>query len=128
MKLRIRGNTLRLRLTRTEVEHLIESGTVAEAIGFGPSANDRFEYILELFEKPGETTAELHQNRIVIGVSRSTAEAWAVSEQEGIEAYRDIGGGDRLRILIEKDLACLKPREGEDESDSYPNPNADAVC
>jgi hypothetical protein len=27
-----------------------------------------------------------------------------------------------LRILVEKDFACLAPREGEDESDMFPNP------
>jgi hypothetical protein len=28
-----------------------------------------------------------------------------------------------LRIVIEKDFACLTVREGEDESDNFPNPN-----
>jgi hypothetical protein len=29
-----------------------------------------------------------------------------------------------LGILVEKDFACLAPREGEDESDMYPHPEA----
>jgi hypothetical protein len=28
-----------------------------------------------------------------------------------------------LRIVVEKDFACLTAREGEDESDNFPNPN-----
>jgi hypothetical protein len=29
-----------------------------------------------------------------------------------------------LRIVVEKDFACLTAREGEDESDNFANPNA----
>jgi hypothetical protein len=29
-----------------------------------------------------------------------------------------------LKILVEKDFACLAPREGEDESDMFPHPKA----
>jgi hypothetical protein len=29
-----------------------------------------------------------------------------------------------LRITLEKDFACLAPREGEDESDNFPHPQA----
>ncbi len=30
--------------------------------------------------------------------------------------------GDALKILVEKDSACLTPREGEDESDMFLHP------
>jgi hypothetical protein len=29
-----------------------------------------------------------------------------------------------LRILVEKDFTCVEPRDGEDQSDLYPNPKA----
>ena len=32
--------------------------------------------------------------------------------------------GAKLAILVEKDFACLAPREGEDESDMFPHPDA----
>ena len=32
--------------------------------------------------------------------------------------------GDSLKILVEKDFACLVAREGEDESDMFPHPAA----
>ena len=35
MKLRIRGNSARLRLTKTEVKHLAEKGLVEEKTDFG---------------------------------------------------------------------------------------------
>jgi hypothetical protein len=35
--------------------------------------------------------------------------------------------GAKLTILVEKDFACLTPREGEDESDMFPNPDDDGA-
>src|SRR5579885_2720764 len=38
MKLRLQGNSLRLRLTRTEVERLRDTGLVEESVDFGAGA------------------------------------------------------------------------------------------
>ena len=45
-----------------------------------------------------------------------------MSEQVSIEADEALDDGDSLKILVEKDFACLAPREGEDETDMYPHP------
>ena len=39
-----------------------------------------------------------------------------------IAAVETLDDGDLLKILVEKDFACLAPREGEDETDMYPHP------
>jgi hypothetical protein len=44
MKLRIKGNTLRLRLLRSEVERLAAAGVVTEEIRFGPATYDALRY------------------------------------------------------------------------------------
>ena len=38
------------------------------------------------------------------------------------------GAAGSLRILVEKDFACLQPRAHEDESDLFPNPDASRTC
>ena len=38
MKLRLQGNSVRLRLTRSEVERLRETGLVEESVDFGAGA------------------------------------------------------------------------------------------
>ena len=43
-------------------------------------------------------------------------------QQVSISAEQNLDGGGHLTILIEKDFACLAPRDGEDESDMFPNP------
>ena len=47
---------------------------------------------------------------------------WASTEQVSIAANETLDDGDLLKILVEKDFACLAPREGEDESDIFPHP------
>ena len=32
-----------------------------------------------------------------------------------------------FRILVEKDFTCIEPRDGEDQSDLYPNPKSETI-
>ena len=51
---------------------------------------------------------------------------WAESENVSIASEQLLDDGGQLKILVEKDFACLAPREGEDESDMFPHPDADS--
>ena len=55
---------------------------------------------------------------IEVAIPHEEARTWARSDRVGIEA-EDSG----LRILVEKDFACLKPRGEEEDHDAFPNPN-----
>ena len=41
----------------------------------------------------------------------------------GIAAEQPVADGVVLRVLVEKDFACLTVREGEDDEDAFPNPH-----
>lgn len=119
MKLRLRGNAIRLRLLRAEVRHLAERGIVEESTSFGPES--RLRYVLDAREEYPAIAATLVDSTIKVLIPRSVAAAWASTEQVSLVAQQ----GD-LSILVEKDFACLKPRtspQWEDESDAFPNPN-----
>jgi hypothetical protein len=45
MKLRIRGNSIRFRLSQTEMVQLVETGDVRDSVEFGPDA--RLDYRVE---------------------------------------------------------------------------------
>ncbi|MGZ3710271.1 MAG: DUF7009 family protein [Bdellovibrionota bacterium] len=121
MKLRIRGNSLRFRLTRGEVSRIGDGVAVEECIRFSPHPAHRLEYRIA----PG-TTGSIHasffQNRIEVALPFNVAKEWAASEQIGLCREQEVIPGLNLKILIEKDLACLTPRLGEDDSDAFPNP------
>ena len=123
MKLRIRDNSVRLRLTRTEVDQLRDTGVVSATTAF-PGGRD-FRYAVE--SSPASVTpgALLSDCTVTVRLPEATVLAWANSEQVSIEGEQQHDNGDVLSILVEKDFACLAPREGEDESDMFPHPGAE---
>jgi hypothetical protein len=120
MKLRIRGNSVRLRLTRGEVEDFDREGRVEDAAQFGPGA--RLAYALER-AMVGRLSARLEAGTVVVTVPDDLAASWCRTERVALEGDQPAGDGHTLRILVEKDFACLKTRSGEDETDAFPNPH-----
>ncbi|MGZ3651319.1 MAG: DUF7009 family protein [Bdellovibrionota bacterium] len=118
MKLRIRGDSIRLRLTRTEVAAVAQGQIVQEFTSF--PGGIRFAYCLEPQPLAAGIEASFRDGRIAVTVPLAQAIAWAEGESVALQ-----NSAEELSILIEKDFACLKPRafEKEDESDMFPNPN-----
>jgi hypothetical protein len=122
VKLRIRDNSIRLRLTRGEVEQLRDEGVV-QAITSFPGGRE-FRYEVESSPASVNPGAFLSDNRITVRLPESAVGAWAASEQVSLAGEQQHENGELLSILVEKDFTCLAPREGEDESDMYPHPDA----
>ena len=126
MKLRIRGNTVRLRLSRGEIDALARDGHVEDAVEFGPSAGERLVYRIEAKGEASHPTATFAHGGIVITLPATVAVEWARSDRVGVEGEQPVGDGKSLRILVEKDFACLQPRAGEDDTDAFANPSGSA--
>lgn len=125
MKLRVRDNSIRLRLTQGEVEQVRTSGLVRGRTHF-PGSNS-FDYVLESSPATVQPEAHMSSNVLTVRVPHLDIVRWADSDQVSIVANQKLGDGDTLAILVEKDFACLAPRDGEDESDMFPNPQADSA-
>lgn len=119
MKLRIKGNSIRFRLTKSEVEHFATKGIIQDAIHFSPQ---NFSYALEKSSAPN-LSATFGNGKINVFVPIEIADQWVNSEQVSLE-----GNDGDLRILIEKDFVCLNPRKDEDENDNFPHPNREQSC
>ncbi len=124
MKMRIRGNSLRLRITRGEVDALVEKGAVEETVSFGAGVS--LPYRLRVDEQGGDMTARLDGSGITVSLPAQPARDWARSEEVSLASDQRIADGEVLRILVEKDFACLVEREGEDDSDAFPHPKGRA--
>ena len=119
MKLRIQGNSIRLRLSRSEVERFAASGRITEALEFGASGD--FTYALEASESRHQIAATHSPNGIRILVPHPLARDWTGTDQVSIYAVQPLSDGRELQILIEKDFQCIhKGQEGN--ADAYPNP------
>jgi len=126
MKLRIQGNSLRLRLGPSEVERLLAVGRVEETIHFAPGEKAATTYALELAQSTPDLSLRYLPQEITVLLSRERARTWAESGQVSIAGQIALEQG-ALELLVEKDFACLDRKDGQSE-DAYPNPKAGAVC
>jgi len=126
MKLRIRENTLRFRLGRSEVETFDQTGAIGDNVRFGLGKND-FGYLLE--KTPDSNfSASFADGTIVVRVPASDANSWANSDEVSLAGTFLADEQTELRILIEKDFVCLNAHNDEDQSDRYPHPKGDDAC
>jgi hypothetical protein len=127
MKLRIKGDSLRVRVSRSEVARLLAGDCLEETIHFGQEENAKFTYALQQDPSMSKPAVQYTQNRVAILMPSDQATAWCVTDQVGIAEDISLGSLGSLALLIEKDFACLD--RGEEENlDTFPNPNAGAVC
>jgi hypothetical protein len=118
MKIRIKGNSLRYRLTRPEVVRFSETGLVEERINFGAVA---LSYVL-CSTDADELSAAFGDNRITLYVPAGLVDEWLHTDKVGFEHRMPLNGTEEsLHLLVEKDYTCLD-NVAEDQSDHYPNP------
>ena len=122
VKLRIRDNSIRLRLMRGEVEKLHAEGLVSASTAF--PGGRTFRYCVESSPASVNPAAFYSDSELVVRLPETTVLAWASSDQVSIQGEQVLVDGQKLTILVEKDFVCLTEREGEDESDMYPHPAA----
>ena len=122
MKIRIKGNSIRLRLTKTEVDNFAANGFLEEKTEFGDTY---FSYRMENSPHHQELAAVYQGNLITVFIPTAIAQNWTSTELVGFENKMDIGNNKQLFLLVEKDFVCLD-NTFEDQSDNFPNPNA--VC
>lgn len=118
MKIRIRKNSIRFRLTRVEVEEFCKQGHYEEKTVF---ENATFRYGLRIIEHLETLSVDYASNTITIKVPKKLAENWNSNEKVGFENTVSLKNGNQLQLLLEKDFTCLDDR-AEDESNNYPNP------
>jgi hypothetical protein len=114
MKIRIKGNSLRYRLTRTDVTRFATEGHIAEEIDFG---EHRLVYSMKHTDDD-QLSAIFDDNTITLFMPKSMITDWASTNIVGFE-----NNNGKLHLLVEKDFTCLD-NVTEDQGDNYPNPLA----
>ena len=121
MKLRIKGDSVRLRLTQSEVRQLAEAGAVEDAMHVAPGASLAYGLRAAQVARLG---VEWEDATLTVLFPEDWIEDWAQGDMVGFEGTQGAGDGRTLAILVEKDFECLRKRP--DEEDAFPNPLADA--
>ena len=119
MKLRIKDDTLRIRLSQTEVHLLEKNGHVISACHFPGNCSLKYEIL-----QADSWAISFRDGHIRVMVPSDTLSEFFIPEKIGFDHRLENGMADGMYVLIEKDFQCLTERLHEDESDLFPNPNA----
>jgi hypothetical protein len=116
MKLRIQGDSLRLRLTQSEVASLHSGGRVDCAIRF--PAGRSLGYSVVSSPEATAVCVSYAGDSICVVLPHAVVAAWAESNEVTIQ-----GTDSGLRILVEKDFQCLH-QPADATPGAFPNPLA----
>lgn len=126
MKLRIQGDSLRMRIGPSEVKRLLTEGRIEETIHFAADPTAHLTYALEQSAAAGELSVRYAPGRVTVVLPAARARQWAEGEEVGVYGAVSLSPG-LLEVAVEKDWACLDKSDAGNP-DTYPNPNQGAVC
>src|SRR5665213_273465 len=113
MKIRIKANSLRYRLTQSDVAKLWSEGFLEERTEFSGKA-----LIYAIVTGNDDTlSADFIADRIVLNMSKTMIDELYNTDSVGFDDLRG-----PVSLLVEKDFVCNDKFE-EDQSDNYPNPS-----
>jgi hypothetical protein len=127
MKLRIKGNSIRLRVSRSELERFLSGSRIEETVHFAPETDARLIYALESARQAVPVVVRYQPQAVTVVLSEDQARIWSGENEIGVYTSVEIGAAGALEVIVEKDFACLD-RSDEDNSDTFANPHAGATC
>ena len=120
MKLRLRGNSIRLRLLRGEVRQLGQTGAVSETTNFAAAS---LTFTLAASSQVETMTAQFVGHQITVLLPETVAREWVESDEISLHGEQILREHETLKILVEKDFVCLDRVDDADNVDAYPHPN-----
>ncbi len=123
LKLRIQRNSLRLRVSRSDLATFVATGRLEETIYFGSGEAAKLTYVLASDGDRSSIDVESGPGWFTVFLPGEAARAWSTSGDVGIAGEVGVGARGALSVLVEKDFACLDgPLEAN--LDTFPNPLA----
>jgi len=123
MKLRICGDSIRLRLKISEVHRIAAGESIVEVTHLPDSV---LTYCLEVSEH-GAMAATFIDSKLVVTLPQADAEEWARNDAVSLVSEQPLADAGSLSLLVEKDFTCLEPghhRDCVDDEDTFPHPSA----
>jgi hypothetical protein len=126
VKLRIQGNSIRLRVSRPDLARLLSFGRIEDIVHFGEEENACLKYVLEHSANVAKIAVRHVGTEVAIILPSHAAQSWAESDQVGIYAKHPLGKFGELAVIVEKDFPCGNPADPEN-ADKFPRPDS-GVC
>ena len=104
MKIRIQGDSIRIRLSKAETAKIAEGMFVQESTHFPEGAT--LHYVLEPSVTNDVMHARFSASRVVVSLPLALARSWAVSNEVSLETYQRLPEDPSisLYLLVEKDF------------------------
>jgi hypothetical protein len=117
MKIRIQGNSLRIRVGRSELADFPHGGRIENAVQFTPVPEAKLTYALEVSTADTtQTQVRYSPQEVAVIVAPRQVVQWSLETEVGVYTQVPIGAGDSLQVIVEKDFACLESqRRGQQE-------------
>ena len=127
MKLRLKGDSLRLRVARSELARLAAGESIVECVHLAPGPAGTLRYMLAVDPQSLAAAVCFVNCEIQVRLSRQQFACWNDEAETGIYVSLHIEGSKTLDLVVEKDFACLDRRE-EENADTFAHPTADGIC
>jgi len=114
-----------VRLSQPEVSLLGQGKPVVAELILGPKPDEKLIYSLEPQPDAKALGVTMVGHHIVITLPESLGHELAETDRVTLEDTVTISSEMSVRLCIEKDFQCLKPRSDEQDEDSFPNPASD---
>lgn len=109
MKLRIQGNSVRMRLGPGEAESLHQNGALGDALELGPVPDLPLRYGIVVHEG-GAVWLRHRDGELRVGLPADWARELAAGRGAGFDVMVLQGSGVFIRVQIECDLSCAHPK------------------
>ena len=127
MKLRIKGNSLRLRVTRSELVRFQAGHRIEETVHFAEAPEAKLTYALESAIQASPVRIRYRSRDVTIVLSERQVRIWEAETEVGVYATLDMGSAGPVEVVVEKDFACLD-RSDDENSDTFAHPHAGTAC
>ena len=120
MKLRIKGNSVRYRLSQSEVAQFNQNEYIEDCVDF---LAGKLIYALQATKTIDSLQIDYSNNKITMFFPSTEIEKWTTTELVGYKNSIPLSNGSNMQLILEKDFVCLDDVE-EDQGDNFPNPKS----
>lgn len=119
MKIRIKGNSVRYRLSKPELDLFAKEGYLEEKTEF---PTGQLCYAIQKLFDGKNLDASFTGKKLTMFVPHEMMTEWTGTDKVGFNYNLPVDDNKTLFLLIEKDFKCIDGEETEDQSDYYDNP------
>ncbi|HVI46933.1 MAG TPA: hypothetical protein VM802_18785 [Chitinophaga sp.] len=123
MKIRLRGNSIRYRLDKNDVELLETAGKAESSTHIGAGVL----HFCVRGKDIDNPAIKMEHDGVHLLVPNTILIKWYTPQEVGFEFTFPNTDGTELKVLVEKDFQCLTQRD-EDDSQAFDNPMAGQNC